>query len=60
MRGLIGASVVARDITAEVRRRRAQEFLVAASRLLDTSLDPAETARDDRRTRRSPSWPSSA
>jgi PAS domain S-box-containing protein len=45
MRGLIGASVVARDITAEVRRRRAQDFLVAASRLLDSSLDPAETAR---------------
>jgi PAS domain S-box-containing protein len=45
MRGLVGASVVARDITAEVRRRRAQEFLVAASRLLDTSLDPTETAR---------------
>jgi PAS domain S-box-containing protein len=45
MRGLIGASVVARDITAEMRRRRAQEFLVAASRLLDTSLDPSETAR---------------
>jgi PAS domain S-box-containing protein len=45
MRGLIGASVVARDITAEVRRRRAQEFLVAASRLLDSSLDPEETAR---------------
>jgi PAS domain S-box-containing protein len=45
MRGLIGASVVARDITAQVRRRRAQEFLVAASRLLDTSLDPVETAR---------------
>lgn len=45
MRGLIGASVVARDITAEVRRRRAQDFLVAASRLLDTSLDPTETAR---------------
>lgn len=45
MRGLIGASVVARDITAAVRRRRAQEFLVAASRLLDTSLDPEETAR---------------
>jgi len=45
MRGLIGASVVARDITAEVRRRRAQEFLVAASRLLDSSLDPVETAR---------------
>lgn len=45
MRGLIGASVVARDITAEMRRRRAQEFLIAASRLLDTSLDPTETAR---------------
>jgi PAS domain S-box-containing protein len=45
MRGLIGASVVARDITAEMRRRRAQEFLVAASRLLDASLDPIETAR---------------
>jgi PAS domain S-box-containing protein len=45
MRGLVGASVVARDITAEVRRRRAQEFLVAASRLLDSSLDPIETAR---------------
>jgi PAS domain S-box-containing protein len=45
MRGLIGASVVARDITAEMRRRRAQEFLVAASRLLDSSLDPEETAR---------------
>jgi PAS domain S-box-containing protein len=45
LRGLIGASVVARDITDEVRRRRAQEFLVAASRLLDSSLDPQETAR---------------
>src|SRR4051794_1615520 len=45
MRGLIGASVVARDITAQGRRRRAQEFLVAPSRLLDTSLDPEETAR---------------
>lgn len=45
MRGLIGASVIARDITAEMRRRRAQEFLVAASRLLDSSLDPVETAR---------------
>jgi PAS domain S-box-containing protein len=45
MRGLIGASVVARDITAQIRRRRAQEFLVAASRLLDSSLDPEETAR---------------
>ena len=45
LRGLIGASVVARDITNEVRRRRAQEFLVAASRLLDSSLDLKETAR---------------
>ena len=43
--GLIGVSIIARDITAERRRRRAQEFLVAASRLLDTSLDPMETAR---------------
>lgn len=43
--GLIGASVVARDITVEKRRRRAQEFLVAASRLLDSSLDPVQTAR---------------
>jgi PAS domain S-box-containing protein len=45
LRGLIGASVVARDITAERRRRRAQEFLVTASRLLDSSLDPVQTAR---------------
>jgi PAS domain S-box-containing protein len=45
LRGVVGASVVARDITIEKRRRRAQEFLVAASRQLDTSLDPAETAR---------------
>jgi PAS domain S-box-containing protein len=45
LRGVIGASVIARDITMAKRRRRAQEFLVAASRLLDTSLDPAETAR---------------
>jgi PAS domain S-box-containing protein len=43
--GVVGASVVARDITSEKRRRDAQEFLVAASRLLDSSLDPAETAR---------------
>jgi PAS domain S-box-containing protein len=43
--GVVGASVIARDITAERRRRRAQEFLVAASRSLDTSLDPTETAR---------------
>ena len=43
--GVVGASVIARDITAAKRRRRAQEFLVAASRTLDRSLDPAETAR---------------
>jgi PAS domain S-box-containing protein len=43
--GIVGASVIARDITAAKRRRRAQEFLVGASRMLDRSLDPAETAR---------------
>jgi PAS domain S-box-containing protein len=43
-RGLYGASVVARDITAERRRRRAREFLIAATRDLDASLDPTETA----------------
>jgi PAS domain S-box-containing protein len=43
--GIVGASVVARDITAERRRRRAQEFLVAATRALDASLDPSRTAR---------------
>jgi PAS domain S-box-containing protein len=42
---LIGASVVARDVTAERRRRRAQDFLLGTSRILDASLDPAETAR---------------
>jgi PAS domain S-box-containing protein len=43
--GIVGASVIARDITAARRRRRAQDFLVAASRDLDASLDLAETAR---------------
>ena len=43
--GIVGASIIARDITTEKRRRRAQEFLVAASRDLDSSLDPFETAR---------------
>jgi PAS domain S-box-containing protein len=43
--GIVGASVIARDITAEKRRRRAQEFLVAATRGLDASLDFVETAR---------------
>jgi PAS domain S-box-containing protein len=44
-RGIVGASVIARDVTAEVRRRRAQEFLVAATRGLDASLDFERTAR---------------
>jgi PAS domain S-box-containing protein len=48
--GIVGASVVARDITSEKRRRKAQEFLVAASRSLDASLDPFETARTIVRT----------
>jgi PAS domain S-box-containing protein len=45
-RGLYGASVVARDITDERRRARAREFLIAATRDLDASLDPTETARN--------------
>lgn len=44
-RGIVGASVIARDITAEVRRRRAQEFLLTATRGLDASLDFSRTAR---------------
>ena len=44
--GVVGASVVARDITAEMRRRRAQAFLAGASRDFDSSLDPNETARN--------------
>ncbi len=43
--GIVGASVIARDITAEVRRRRAQEFLIAATRGLEASLDFDRTAR---------------
>lgn len=43
--GIVGASVIARDITAEARRRRAQEFLIAATRGLDASLDFDRTAR---------------
>jgi PAS domain S-box-containing protein len=42
---LMGASVIARDITAEKRSRGAEAFLVAASRKLDASLDSIETAR---------------
>jgi PAS domain S-box-containing protein len=44
--GLSGASVIARDITLERRRRRARDFLIAATRDLDASLDPVETARN--------------
>lgn len=44
-RGIVGASVIARDITAESRRRQAQDFLVAATRGLDASLDFGRTAR---------------
>jgi PAS domain S-box-containing protein len=42
---LVGASVIARDITSEKRGRDAEAFLVAASRKLDVSLDSKETAR---------------
>jgi PAS domain S-box-containing protein len=48
--GAVGASVIARDVTAEKRRRRAQEFLLVASRGLDASLDFTETARTIART----------
>lgn len=44
-RGIVGASVIARDTTAESRRLQAQEFLVAATRGLDASLDFDRTAR---------------
>jgi PAS domain S-box-containing protein len=44
--GLSGASVIARDISAERRQRRARDFLIAATRDLDASLDPIETARN--------------
>ena len=43
--GIVGASVIARDITAERRRRRAQVFLLVATRGLDASLDFGRTAR---------------
>ena len=43
---LYGASVIARDITSERRRRSAREFLITATRDLDASLDPVETARN--------------
>ena len=44
--GIVGASVIARDITEEVRRRRSQDFLVAATRGLEESLDFHRTARN--------------
>jgi PAS domain S-box-containing protein len=44
--GLYGASVIARDVTAERQRRRARELLITATRDLDASLDPVETARN--------------
>jgi PAS domain S-box-containing protein len=44
--GLSGASVIARDITFQRRRRQEREFLIAATRNLDASLDPTETARN--------------
>lgn len=43
---IVGVSSIARDITAERRRRKAQDFLVAASRGIDASLDPTEAARN--------------
>jgi PAS domain S-box-containing protein len=43
---LYGASVIARDITTERRRGQARDFLIAATRDLDASLDPVETARN--------------
>jgi PAS domain S-box-containing protein len=43
---LSGASVIARDITFQRRRRQEREFLIAATRDLDASLDPVETARN--------------
>jgi serine phosphatase RsbU (regulator of sigma subunit) len=41
----VGASVVARDVTAAKRRRDAQAFLARASSELDRSLDPSAAAR---------------
>lgn len=43
---LYGASVIARDITSERRREQARDFLISATRDLDASLDPIETARN--------------
>lgn len=43
--GIVGASIVARDVTAAKRRRDAQAFLAKASSELDRSLDPSAAAR---------------
>ncbi|HKG17659.1 MAG TPA: PAS domain S-box protein [Solirubrobacteraceae bacterium] len=43
--GVIGASVIARDITARNRAAQAQQLLANASAALDASLDPVETLR---------------
>ncbi|MDQ6914249.1 MAG: SpoIIE family protein phosphatase [Actinomycetota bacterium] len=40
---VLGASVIARDITSRRRLQRAQRFLAQAGALLDRSLDPHET-----------------
>lgn len=48
--GVIGASVIARDITARNRATQAQRFLANASAALDASLDPVQTLRTIVRT----------
>ncbi|HEX2397707.1 MAG TPA: PAS domain S-box protein, partial [Solirubrobacteraceae bacterium] len=48
--GVIGASVIARDITARNRAVQAQRLLANASAALDASLDPVQTLRTIART----------
>jgi PAS domain S-box-containing protein len=48
--GVIGASVIARDITARNRATQAQRLLADASAALDASLDPVQTLRTIART----------
>ena len=43
--GVVGASIVVRDITAEKRQRSAQDFLARTAAALDASLDREATAR---------------
>jgi len=45
VRGIVGASVVAREISAEKRRRHAEAFLAGVAPAFHASLDPRETAR---------------